>query len=87
MLFTRTALDEVERLEVVSERGVYVRGRTDGLDVPVYQTKWLKYGLMSLGVPDKYVVPRIQDAYSSLFWWYYDGHHVSEEGSLSGMRV
>ncbi len=50
---------------------IFIKGRSDFHDAPVYQTKWLKYGLRSLGIPDKYTIPQLQDNYSSLFWWAY----------------
>jgi hypothetical protein len=51
------------------ERENYIVGRTDGEQHPVYQTKWLKFGLKSLGLKDKYIVPSEPDSYSSIFWW------------------
>jgi len=48
----------------------YIVGSTDGAEHPVYQTKWLKFGMQSLGIPDSaFVVPKMQDSYASLFWW------------------
>ena len=44
--------------------------------MPVYQTKWLKYGLKSMKLPDKYIIPEIADDYSALFWWDYKEHYV-----------
>jgi len=64
-------LDEVVRYEVEDEHGLYIRGRSDFHETPVYQTKWLKYGLKSLGLPDDYSIPLVEDNYSSLFWWDY----------------
>ncbi len=64
-------LDEVKRFEVQGDDGLYIRGRSDFHETPVYQTKWLKYGLKQLGLPDPYHIPNIQDDYSSLFWWEY----------------
>ena len=52
-------------------------GKTDYAEHPVFQTKWLKYGLKSLGLPDPYVIPAQYDSYSSLFWWDYKDQHVS----------
>jgi hypothetical protein len=65
----RKILREISRFEVKMSKGVYIVGRTDAHEAPVYQTKWLKYGLISLGMKDPYIVPQIQDNYSSLFWW------------------
>ncbi len=64
-------LKEITRFEIKTGQNTYICGRTDGHEAPVYQTKWLKYGLRSFGLPDKYIIPQIQDNYSSLFWWDY----------------
>ncbi len=55
----------------------YIEGKTDYARHPVYQTKWLKYGLRALGLEDPYVVPNVADNYSSLFWWGFKDHHVA----------
>lgn len=55
---------------------VYVKGRSDFADHPVYQTKWAKFGLRALGLPDPYVIPVVPDSYSSLFWMDYRDRHV-----------
>ena len=55
----------------------YIIGKTDGIEHPVYQTKWLKYGLASLGLSDPYIIPKQYDPYSSLFWWTYKNEHVA----------
>lgn len=48
----------------------YINGITDGNKHPVYQTKWLIYGLKSLGLDySEYQVPNIKDSYSSLIWF------------------
>jgi hypothetical protein len=64
-------LQEVKKYEVTAPEGVYIRGRSDFHEAPVYQTKWLKFGLAKLRQPDPYKIPDIQDNYSSLFWWDY----------------
>jgi len=46
------------------------------VDHPVYQTKWLKYGLRALGLPDPYTVPQVKDSYSALVWWDYRDAYV-----------
>ena len=48
--------------------GNYISGLTDGRDRPVFQTKWLKYGLRRLGMVDRFEIPAVADSYSSLFW-------------------
>jgi hypothetical protein len=58
------------------DKGDYIEGKTDYSLHPVFQTKWMKYGLKSLGLPDKYKIPRKQDTYSSLFWWDYKDQHI-----------
>jgi hypothetical protein len=49
-------------------RGRHIVGETDFAEHPVYQTKWLKFGLRRLGLDDPYEVPDVADAYSALFW-------------------
>lgn len=53
-----------------------VRGRTDFGEHPVYQTKWLKFGLRALGLPDPFVIPAVPDSYSSLFWMGFRDEHL-----------
>lgn len=66
----------LESLPEVS-RGAHIAGRTDGAERPVYQTKWLKYGLRRLGLDDPYHIPEVYDSYSSLFWMDYRESHVA----------
>ena len=58
-------------------KGNYIAGITDGAERPVYQTKWLKYGLRCLGLDDPYIIPDIYDTYSALFWMDYRKAHVN----------
>lgn len=58
------------------ERSNALFGRCDFAEHPVYVTKWMKFGLAALGLEDRYVIPRLPDAYSSLFWWDYRREHV-----------
>ena len=67
------ALDSVKQFR----KDNYIIGKTDYAEHPVFQTKWLKYGLKSLGLPDPYVIPKQYDGYSSLFWWDYTDQHVA----------
>jgi hypothetical protein len=67
------ALDSVNRFR----KEDYISGKTDYVEHPVFQTKWLKYGLQSLGLPDPYTIPKQYDSYSSLFWWAYKKEHVA----------
>jgi hypothetical protein len=46
----------------------YIEGRTGGGEHPVYQTKWLKFGLKRLDLEDTYKLPLAYDPYSSVFW-------------------
>ena len=69
-------LAEVSRFEFSDTSGKFIRGRTDYDEHPAYQTKWLKFGLKSLGLPDTYTVPKIQDSYSALFWMDYRDTYV-----------
>ncbi len=57
----------------------YIEGKSDFALHPVYQTKWIKYGLQSLGLQnlDHYVIPKVYDNYSGLFWWDYKKEHVA----------
>jgi hypothetical protein len=52
----------------------HLTGPTDGGEHPVYQTKWLKYGLRRLGLADPYAVPEAFDSYGALFWMGHEGH-------------
>lgn len=69
-------LRELPKWEVASPEGIYIKGRSDFAEHPVYQTKWLKFGLRALGLPDKYIIPKLRDSYSSLFWMDYREAHV-----------
>jgi hypothetical protein len=46
----------------------FIAGRTDGDEHSVYQTKWLKYGLKRLGLPDAWRLPPSDDPYAAVFW-------------------
>lgn len=71
------ALEALKKFEVKDEHGVYIKGRSDFADHPVYQTKWAKFGLRALGLPDPYSIPAVRDSYSSLFWMDYREYHVA----------
>jgi hypothetical protein len=58
------------------EKNGYILGLTDYAEHPVFQTKWLKFGLASLGLPDPYIIPDLPDSYSTLFWMDYRSSHV-----------
>ncbi len=53
-----------------------LEGKTDYATHSVFQTKWMKYGLKSLGLSDPYQIPKHYDSYSALFWWDFQDQHV-----------
>ncbi|MDX2189241.1 MAG: hypothetical protein SFY32_05200 [Bacteroidota bacterium] len=58
-------------------KGNHIEGKTDFGDRFVFQTKWMKYGLKSIGLPDNYEIPlQKEDNYSALFWWDYKDKHI-----------
>jgi hypothetical protein len=66
-------LTEAARLE----KDGYILGLTDYAQHPVFQTKWLKFGLTSLGLPDSYTIPSdLPDSYSTLFWMAYQSSDI-----------
>jgi hypothetical protein len=69
-------------LDLIPEyrRGDHIAGRTDFAEHPVYQTKWLKYGLRRLGLDDPFVVPTAYDSYDALFWMDFRDAHVPGAG-------
>ena len=70
-------MDELHRLEARSPDGKYIKGRSDFSEHPVYQTKWAKWGLSSLGLKDEYSIPHVADSYSALFWMDYKETYVA----------
>lgn len=60
---------ELARFEVQGPEGKYIQGRSDFAEHPVYQTRWAKFGLAALNLPDPYVVPQLPDSYAALCWW------------------
>jgi hypothetical protein len=74
-------LAELPRFERKGPSGKYILGRSDFAKHPVYQTKWLKFGLRALGVPDPYVIPKVSDSYDALFWMDYRPEHVPGKDS------
>lgn len=75
-------------LDAVSEfrTGDHIVGQTDFGERPVYQTKWLKFGLRSFGLPDPYEIPAVADEYSSLFWWDFTDSHTPTDRFDGGSR-
>jgi len=70
-------LAELPRFETNGPAGKFIKGRSDFADHPVYQTKWIKFGLRALGLDDPYVIPPQRDGYSALFWMDYRDRHVA----------
>jgi len=69
----------------VGKQGRFIKGRSDFAEHPVYQTKWMKYRLRAVGLPDPYSVPAVPDSYSALFWMdfkdeYIPGHDADDRG-------
>jgi hypothetical protein len=74
-----STVKEIDRFK----KGDYIVGSTDFAEHPVYQTKWLKFGLKGLGLPDQaFVVPQMKDSYASLFWWDFKDGQIGPEFSL-----
>lgn len=71
-------LEETKRFEISNQQGKYIVGLSDFHETPVYQTKWLKFGLKALNLPDDYIIPLINDDYSSLFWWDYKDFYQTD---------
>ncbi len=65
------ALREAEKMR----RAKALTGSTDFAEHPVYQTKWLKYGLRRLSLDDPYEIPSVPDSYSALFWMDFKDSH------------
>jgi len=72
----RTILDTIPQFR----KGNYIVGSTDFAEHPVYQTKWLKFGLRALRLDDPYEIPAVFDSYSALFWMDYKTAHVEGPG-------
>ncbi|GAB3990785.1 hypothetical protein GCM10028807_18640 [Spirosoma daeguense] len=66
-------LDSVKRFQKEN----YIIGKTNQGEHPVFQTKWLKYGLKLLDIDESYAIPKQYDSYSSLFWWGYKDEYVT----------
>ena len=62
------------------QKGRHLDGSTDFSKHPVYQTKWLKFGLRALGLEDPYEIPSVFDSYSALFWMDFKKEHVDGRG-------
>ena len=51
------------------EKDRHIEGRSDFALHPVYQTRWARLGLTSLGLPCSYAAPMVEDSYARLCWW------------------
>ncbi len=69
-------VDKVLRTIPRFQKGKHLVGSTDFSEHPVYQTKWLKFGLRALGLEDPYEIPAVFDSYSALFWMDFKEAHV-----------
>jgi len=69
-------VDKVLRTIPQFQKGKHLVGSTDFSEHPVYQTKWLKFGLRALGLEDPYEIPAVFDSYSALFWMDFKTAHV-----------
>ncbi|MEJ7589315.1 MAG: hypothetical protein WKI04_17295 [Ferruginibacter sp.] len=63
----KTVLDSTRQFIKQGADGNYLEGKTDYALHPVFQTKWIKYGLKSLHLPDSFYIPKAYDSYSSFF--------------------
>lgn len=77
-----------EAIKSVSKfrKGDYIVGLTDFAEHPVYQTKWLKFGLQSLGLDDPFKIPEVPDPYSAIFWIDFRDQHVPCERFSSQVK-
>ena len=72
----------LEQARQVAQDG-HLTGVTDGRQHPIYQTKWMKYGLHRLGLVDDYVVPDTVDVYAGLCWWDKTDIHLPDTGNMA----
>ena len=77
-------LAEVPKFEQQRDGMKFIKGRSDFAEHPVYQTKWLKFGLRALGLPDPYTNPKQKDGYSALFWMDYKEAYVPGDSNDRG---
>jgi hypothetical protein len=69
-------VDKVLRTIPQFQKDKHIAGMTDFSEHPVYQTKWLKFGLRALHLDDPYEIPKVFDSYSALFWMDFKDAHV-----------
>lgn len=68
---------EAQRLAL--EEGPVWSSPSDFAPHPVYQIKWLKFGLRALGLADDWAIPAVPDSYSQLFWMDFRESHLPTE--------
>ena len=76
---------EAARIAAETESKDHMGGITDFDLHPVYQTRWLKFGLERLGLFEesaKYVIPDVYDSYAALCWFDGYGDIGSDIGEL-----
>lgn len=79
-------VDKVLRTVPQFLKGRHLVGSTDFSEHPVYQTKWLKFGLRALDLEDTYEIPAVFDSYSVLFWMDFKNAHVPGSGFSKGAK-
>lgn len=82
----KAILDSAKKFIKHDANGDYLEGQTDYSPHPVFQTKWMKYGLKSLHLLDTFRIPKVYDSYSSLFWWDYKNEYVTGARFDTGSR-
>jgi len=79
-------VDKVLRTIPQFLKGRHLVGQTDFSQHPVYQTKWLKFGLRALGLKDTYEIPAVFDSYSALFWMDFKDAHLPGPAFSEGAK-
>lgn len=69
-------IDKVMKAIAGYRKDRHIVGQTDHAEHPVFQTKWLKFGLKSLALEDPFQIPAVFDSYGALFWMDYRSEHV-----------
>lgn len=63
-------IDKVKEVLPKHVKGKQLQGLTDYAEHPVYQTRWLKFGMRAVKLDTKeYVVPETADFYATQTWW------------------
>ena len=77
-------LAEAERIKQADN---CIHGLTDGSDLYVYQTTWLKFGMERLGLDSSaYDVTNKVDGYSNMCWWYTRGNSNNYPYDIESME-